>query len=97
LLPLMQAHGTHQKVSLTSASSGTNESLLDVDFDPNVQSFYPQSQVFITATDKLTVECSYVNNGPQTLHYGESWDNENCFSAMYLAPSAGQSLYSGIQ
>lgn len=95
LLPLMQAHGTHQKVSLTPASNGTPETLLDVDFDPNVQSYYPQSQVFITAADKLTILCSYVNSGTLTLTYGESWENETCFSAMYLAPSAGQSVFAG--
>jgi hypothetical protein len=52
--------------------------------------------VLITATDKLTTVCSYVNNGPQTLNYGESWDNETCFSAMYLAPNDGQSLFTGV-
>jgi len=95
LLPLMQAHGTHQKVSLTSASSGSTETLLDVDFDPNVQSFYRQPQVPITASDNLIILCSYINNGSQTLSYGESWDNESCFAAMYLAPSAGQSVFAG--
>lgn len=95
LLPLMQAHGTHQKVSLTPLSTGTTEILLDVDFDPNVQSFYPQSQVFITTSDTLQTVCSYVNNGSGVLNYGESWNNESCFSAAYLAPSAGQSVFFG--
>jgi hypothetical protein len=95
LLPLMQTYATHQKVSLTPVATGTTQTLLDVNFDPNVQSFYPQSQVSIAVQDELTIVCSYVNTGPATLNYGESWNNETCFSAMYLAPSAGQSLFAG--
>lgn len=94
LLPLMQAHGTHQKVYRIQSSN--TEVFLDVDFDPSVQSFHPISQVFIHGGDALQVVCSYINNGPRNISYGESWDQENCFSGMYLAPRAGQSLFVGV-
>jgi hypothetical protein len=94
LLPLMQTHGTHQNVTRIE-SSGT-ETILDVDFDPTMQVFHPLSQVFLHSGDRLQVVCSYINSGSQTATYGESWDNETCFSAMYLAPDAGQSLFTGV-
>jgi hypothetical protein len=95
LLPLMQSYGKHQKVSRV-ASSGT-DTILDVDFDPTKQIFHPLSQVFLHAGDTVYTVCSYINTGSRTANYGEAWaDNENCFSAMYLAPSAGQTLFSGV-
>jgi hypothetical protein len=94
LLPLMQTHGVHQKVTQVD-SSGT-QTILDVDFDPAQQVFHPLSQVSLHTGDTLNVLCSYINTGSQTVNYGESWDNETCFSAMYLAPSAGQSLFAGV-
>jgi len=94
LLPLMQSYAVHQRVTQVD-SSGT-QTILDVDFDPTRQVFHPLSQVFLHTGDTLNVLCSYINTGSQTLNYGESWDNETCFSAMYLAPSAGQSLFAGV-
>jgi hypothetical protein len=94
LLPLMQTRGVHQNVTQVD-SSGT-QMILDVDFDPTQQVFHPLSQVFLHTGDTLNVLCSYINSGSQTVNYGESWDNETCFSAMYLAPSAGQSIFAGV-
>lgn len=95
LLPLMQSYGKHQKVYRV-ASSGT-DTILDVDFDPTKQIFHPLSQVFLHGGDTVYTVCSYINTGSRTANYGEAWaDNENCFSAMYLAPSAGQTLFSGV-
>lgn len=88
LLPLMQTYAIHQKVVLRRP--GGTETILDIDFDPSIQFFYPLSPVSIHSGDGPLAECSYINNGPQAVIYGDSWDDETCFSAMYLAPSAGQ-------
>jgi hypothetical protein len=94
LLPLMQTHGVHQNVTRVD-SSGT-QTILDIDFDPTMQVYHPLSQVYLHTGDTLNVVCSYINTGSGTVNYGEAWDNETCFSAMYLAPSAGQSLFGGV-
>jgi hypothetical protein len=93
LLPLMQTYGVHQKVTRAAGA----DTILDVDFDPTRQVFHPLSQVQLQTGDTVVIVCSYINTGTQTENYGEGWSKENCFSGMYLAPSAGQSVYAGSQ
>lgn len=69
---------------------------LDSDFDPNRQIFHPLLNVFASASTHLYVACSYVNNGPDAIGFGESASDEICLSALYTTPSYDESFPSGF-
>jgi hypothetical protein len=97
LLPLMRARGIHQTVQIFTDT--TSRTLFDQDLDLQHNSytqFAPPVQVHMG--DKVLTRCSYVNTGSHTEQYGESSQNESCFSAMYRYPiSASGNLYDCAQ
>ncbi len=92
-LPLMRSAATHQTVSILTDS--TTQAIFDQDFDVQHDS-YTQSAtpIQINFGDRIRTVCSYINIGPGTLNFGESYHNESCFAAVYRYPtSATSSLF----
>jgi hypothetical protein len=84
-LPLMRSRGVHQTVDDVIGSS--HNLLFDQDFDWQHDSYTQlTTPVLIHMDDKIVTQCSYVNNSGQTETYGESSNNESCFSAIYRYP-----------
>jgi len=92
-LPLMRSTATHQRLSIDSVA--TTQVIFDEDFHLQHDDYtQPATPIAITLGHRLSTLCSYVNTGPATLTYGESAENESCFSAIYRYPtSATSSLY----
>jgi hypothetical protein len=96
LLPLMRTHGVHQEVQLRANGAPDSQILLDHDFDPNRQTYYPLLSVFASATMHITTSCSYLNNGPDKIVFGESQYDELCLTAIYAAPSYDEAFPAGF-
>lgn len=93
ILPMMRSRAVHQAViSVVDTDSLT---IFDQDFD------WPHNGYTLLATPfanpagaNLRTVCSYVNNSGTTMTYGESANNESCFSAVYRYPLSVSPLFS---
>jgi hypothetical protein len=84
-LPLMRSRAVHQTVTLTADS--TSQVLFDEDFDWQHDTYSQlATPLQIHAGSRIITKCSYINQGAQTEQYGESANNESCFSAIYRYP-----------
>jgi len=84
-LSLMRSRGVHQTVDVLTGSS--HQLLFDEDFDWQHETYTQlTTPVLIHMGDRITTQCSYINTGGQTETYGESVNNESCFSATYRYP-----------
>jgi hypothetical protein len=84
-LPLMRSRAVHQTVSVTADT--TSQLLFDQDFDWQHDTYVQLATPFlIHAGSRIMTLCSYINHGAQTEMYGESAENESCFSAIYRYP-----------
>jgi hypothetical protein len=95
----LRTHGVHQVVRLQVFPEGAPSEthiLLDSDFDPNHQIFHPLINIFASALDDISVGCSWVNNGPDAIHFGESESDELCLSALYSTPSYDVAFPAGL-
>ena len=89
----MHKTGTHLKSVITR---GQQEIVLqDVDYNFDQQGFQLVSpHITLQPTDKLTTYCSYNNPGaPKT--WGESSDDEMCFTDLFYYPAQGASFTCG--
>ncbi len=89
----MHKTGTHLKSVITR---GQQEIVLqDVDYNFDEQGFQLVSpHITLQPTDKLTTYCTYNNPGaPKT--WGESSDDEMCFTDLFYYPSQGASFTCG--
>lgn len=87
LLPLLRSRGVHQTVS--SVVDNTPQPIFDADFDWEHDDYTLLATPFhIPSGASLRTVCSYVNNSGSTVNYGESANNESCFSAVYRYPLA---------
>jgi hypothetical protein len=89
----MHKTGTHMKSVITR---GQEEIVLqDVDYNFDQQGFQLVSpHITLQPTDKLTTYCSYNNPGaPKT--WGESSDDEMCFTDLFYYPAQGASFTCG--
>lgn len=87
LVPLMRSRATHQKVSLTAVSDTIPQVIYDAPFDPTHVLYTPLTpDLSVPAGDRLSVVCSYINNTGYTLMFGESSQNEFCFTGVYRYP-----------
>jgi hypothetical protein len=88
LWPHMHQVATHQKVELIAG--GTPTTLLDRDFNFSEQNYYLQTpEVQVHAGDQIKVSCTYHNTTGVTVTFGDSSDQEMCFSGLYRYPAAG--------
>lgn len=89
----MHKTGTHLKSVITRGQEEIT--LQDVDYNFDLQSFQLLSApVTLQPTDKLTTYCSYNNpDAPKT--WGESSDDEMCFTDLFYYPAQGASFTCG--
>nr|HEX4317881.1 hypothetical protein [Kofleriaceae bacterium] len=83
LWPHMHQTGTHQ----TFTVDGT--ALLDTDYSFLEQRNYPMAPTVLHAGQQVNVTCTYVNNSGSTKTFGESSNDEMCFTGMYKWPDDG--------
>jgi hypothetical protein len=86
LWPHMHQAATHQTMTVTH---GTPITMLDVPYQFSEQKNYPMQDTLIHAGDSVSVTCTYVNNGPMPLVFGDSSDSEMCFTGIYKYPAGG--------
>lgn len=90
--PHMHQHATKQSFEVTQA--GTVTKLLDnkpYSFEEQIN--YPIQTMTLNPGDRIKTTCTYVNNTGVPLRFGDSSNEEMCFTGMYKYP-AGGSLYS---
>ena len=81
--PHMHQHAIHHRVTL----DGTRV-LLDDHFEFGEQKNYPMD-VLLPAGSRLDTVCTYVNNTGVPLTFGDSSNQEMCFTGMYRWPAGG--------
>lgn len=93
LWPHMHQIATHQKVELIRG--GTPTVLHDRAFNFAEQNYYLQDpEVQVQQGDQIRVSCTYVNTTGRTVTFGDSSDQEMCFSGLYRYPaSTGGSIF----
>jgi hypothetical protein len=91
--PHMHQFATHQTVTITSAAGGSVE-VLDDDYAFSEQRYYPEMPIrHLSTGDQVEVACTYVNNGPDYVEWGDSSNAEMCFSGMYRYPAGSGILF----
>jgi hypothetical protein len=94
LWPHMHKRAIHQKVDLLRGSVTTN--LLDEAYQFTEQKYWLKTpEIQLQANDKILVECRYDNNPGPEVRWGDSSDEEMCFSGMYRYPAQGSILFCG--
>jgi len=90
--PHMHKTAIHQTVTVTHA--GVPVDALDDDFSFTEQRYYTEpTPRELTAGDLINVECTYVNDGPDPIQWGDSSNAEMCFSGMYRYPAGTGILF----
>jgi len=88
LQPHLQATGVH--ATLQRQRGVDTVTLLDADYSIAAQAIYsvPPALQTLTASsfDRLLTTCSYINTTGQTMTFGESSQNEQCFVGLYRTP-----------
>jgi hypothetical protein len=90
--PHMHQHATKQSFEVTQGTTVTK--VLDnkaYSFEEQVN--YPMPVMTLNPGDRITTTCTFVNNTGVPLRFGDSSNEEMCFTGMYKYP-AGGSLYS---
>lgn len=93
LWPHMHGYAKHQRVSVTRASNGTTDTLLDTSYSYMDQKNYPMTNVALQINDQLKVECTYDNPTPGEIQYGDSAIQEMCFAGFYKWPTNNLNKY----
>lgn len=87
--------GTHHKFEIVRA--GTPTVLHDAPFNFEEQSYYLQTpEVQVRQGDEIRVTCTWVNDTGSPVNFGDSSDQEMCFSGLYRYPapaSGGTNLF----
>jgi Copper type II ascorbate-dependent monooxygenase, C-terminal domain len=86
--PHMHKLGTHLKATVMPAGGGTGEVLFDKDYSFESQKLdMLLPQVALHSGDKVQVDCTYRNDSPATIGWGNSSDAEMCFATLYRYPA----------
>ncbi len=89
--PHMHKTARHSKLELIRGTTTTV--LHDLAYDFNEQKYYkPPAEVSVLQGDKIQVTCSYDNETGQTLRFGDSTNDEMCFTGLYRYPSQNASI-----
>jgi hypothetical protein len=90
--PHMHQLATHQKVELIHNS--TPQVLHDADYSFTEQRYDLKSPIVqVTNGDQLRVTCTYLNNTGKAVTWGDSSNEEMCFSGIYRYPALNQGLF----
>ena len=86
MFPHMHTMGSNMAVTANLPDGGTHE-LLNQPYDFSVQRYYSISPTFaMPSGGSLTIGCSY-NNTEDTKMFGESTNNEMCYTGVYRYPA----------
>jgi hypothetical protein len=91
--PHMHKLAKHQKFEVIR--NNASNILWDAAYDFNEQKYYAPNgttEFQVQAGDQIKVTCSYDNTTGQPVTFGDSSDNEMCFTGMYRYPSLNASL-----
>ena len=92
LWPHMHQYATHQKVQLTHGA--VTSTLLDHAYSFSEQAYYPQQPLVpVAGGDRNAVSCTYTNTSSSTITFGDSSNQEMCFSGMYFYPARGANIF----
>jgi hypothetical protein len=86
LWPHQHQIGTHQKVSIAGSV------LHDAPFAFEEQQYYPRD-LAVGVGDRIEVTCTWENATGSPVTFGESSEDEMCFSGMYRYPAQGANLF----
>jgi hypothetical protein len=90
--PHMHQHATKQSLEITQGTTVTK--VLDGEpYSFQEQVNYPIQTMTLNPGDRIKTTCTFVNNTGVPLRFGDSSNEEMCFTGMYKYP-AGGSLYS---
>ena len=90
--PHMHQIAIHQKVE--HIHNGTATVLHDMPYDFEEQTYYMQTpEVEVAAGDQIRVTCTYRNNTGGFVTFGESSNQEMCFTGLYRYPARNAGLF----
>jgi copper type II ascorbate-dependent monooxygenase-like protein len=92
LWPHQHQLGTHHKVVLTHAG-GEQQILHDAPYDFNEQKHYLVGPLPVSQGDTLTTTCTWVNDTDAPVGFGDSSNEEMCFTGIYRYPATGADLF----
>ena len=81
--PHMHQFATHTKLTIGG------DVVLDEPYSFEEQVNYPEVVRTIPQGTRIDVECTYVNNSGVTVTFGDSSNQEMCFTGMYKYPAGG--------
>lgn len=87
LWPHMHQTAIHQSLAITHNSS--TSMMLDTDYNFTEQKNYPMVDTVIHTGDTITTTCSYQNSTGTVKTFGDSSDEEMCFTGIYRYPAGG--------
>jgi hypothetical protein len=90
LNPHMHQLGKHMKVTLRGENG--DRVLLDQAYDFTHQLLHPIEPVQVEAGDRVNIECTYLNDTPRDVTWGDSSLDEMCFVGVGLYPAFGGGL-----
>lgn len=94
LIPIMRSLGVHQTVSVSSASDTTPHAIHDASFSPTHVVYDAfTSDISAPAGSHVSTSCTFVNTTGHSVTFGESAQNEYCFSGIYRYPVATGGSY----
>jgi hypothetical protein len=86
--PHMHQHATHQTFQVTKG--GVTTKILDnKPYSFEEQGNYPIAPMLLEPGDRVETSCTYVNNTGVPLRYGDSSNEEMCFTGVYKYPAGG--------
>jgi hypothetical protein len=89
--PHMHKSAVHSKLELTH--SGTTTVLHDKAYDFNEQVYYkPTAEISVAQGDQIRVTCTYDNKTGARITFGDSSNEEMCFTGLYRYPSQNASI-----
>ncbi|HUQ04199.1 MAG TPA: hypothetical protein VM261_16985 [Kofleriaceae bacterium] len=86
--------GTKHKFEIVP-QAGSAVTLHDAAYNFTEQKYYLQTPMYqVHQGDQIRTTCTWVNNGPvASVGFGESSDEEMCFTGMYRFPASGTNLF----
>lgn len=90
--PHMHKLATHQKVELIRGNVTTV--LHDMLFQFTEQKYYPKNpEIQVQTNDRIRVTCTWSNTSGRVVRFGDSSDQEMCFSGLYRYPAANSGIF----
>jgi hypothetical protein len=90
--PHMHQAATHQKVTVTIG--GTDQVIHDEPFSFGDQINFPLNPMLeVSSGDAIDVACTYTNTTGSTIDFGDSSEQEMCFSGLYRYPKQAFTLF----